>query len=235
MSGVFQASFLAIMMTVAACSSNEAATPPVAKKEKDSGGEGQVKLDNPDSGGKDKKNPSAFHIRQNRKQTIELELGLLESDLQTATQNYNTLRSQKYSTLDKGIAGVNDKTVQGSLVSAGTSFLFGGLGMALGGIGGGSAGSQIDSETGAAAARGTSGGAGGGISTSGLSGLTKGFSYVGDAISTGITKAENEKTIKRITGTVEEMMMQWQVEMDNIQAQIDAKNAELVSLVNMGI
>ncbi len=234
MSGVFQASFLAIMMTVAACSSNEAATPPVAKKDKDSGGAGQVNLDNPDSGEKDKKNPSAFHIRQNRKQTIELELGLLEGDLQTAMQNYNTLRGQKYSTLDRGIAGVNDKTVQGSLVSAGTSFLFGGLGMALGGIGGGSAGSQIDSETGAAAARGSSGG-GGGIGTSGLSGLTKGFGYVGDAISTGITKAENEKTIKRITGTVEEMMMQWQVEIDNIQAQIDAKNAELVSLVNMGI
>ena len=68
-----------------------------------------------------------------------------------------------------------------------------------------------------------------------MEGFTNGFKAIGDAVSVGITKSENQKLIKRISGTVEEMMQQWEVEIANIQAQIDAKNAELVSLVNMGI
>ncbi|MBM4252646.1 MAG: hypothetical protein FJ146_11795 [Deltaproteobacteria bacterium] len=241
MSGVFHAGFLALVMTVSACGSSETAQPPVIKKEKDSGGSG-LKVDEAGAKPKDK-NPTAAQIRSNRKETLGEEIQLLEDERDTAINRLNTLRGKKYSTLGLGLPTMSDKTVQGALASAGTSFLFGGLGLALGGIGGGSGGTAIDQGTGTAAARSAGvGGTGkadgstlGGIDSSGMEGFTKGFQSIGDAVSVGITKSENEKTIKRITGTVEEMMQQWEVEIANLEAQIAAKNEEYVSLINMGV
>ncbi len=246
MSGAIYASILALTMSVAACSSSEPAPPPSKLDLDKNNGSGKnsqsVDQDDPKTKAK---SASVHNIRQNRKQTLDMELGLLQEDLTNAMNNYQSLRGKKYSTLERGIPNAGDPTVQGKLVEAGTSFFFGGLGMALSGIGSAgsaaSAGAQAagaanQAANGARTGNGTTTGTGSNsFSTVGTDALTNGFVAVGDAVSAGIIKKENDKTIKRITGTVEEMMKQWEVEIVNIQAQIDAKQAEIDALVNLGV
>ena len=224
---VAKAATILCLTTLFACSNSEApqASPKVKSKESDS----STSLNS----SKDAKNPlgdvfgtmgtgnSAASIRSAKKSQLMQEVQMLENDLNTAMSNSNSLKSQiTGSVLTKGLPSATSPTVQGNLLTAGGDFLTAGVvgGFGLGGLGSSGSGSPGSSSSG-----------------SGLSSpLTGGFKALGDAVSVGITKDENGKTIKKITGSIEEQIAQYDAEVQNLQAQIDQKNAEINQLILLG-
>ena len=210
---VVKAATILCLATLFACSNSEA--PPASPKVKSKESNSSTSLNN----SKDGNDPfgdvfgtmgtgnSAASIRSAKKSQLMQEVGMLENDLSTAMSNSNSLKVQiTGSVLTKGLPSGNSPTVQGNLVTAGGCLITGAV---VGAIGSGS-GSGVTSP------------------------LTCGFKAIGDAVSVGITKDENGKTIKKITGSIQEQIAQYDAEVRNLQAQIDQKNAEINQLIVQG-
>jgi hypothetical protein len=230
---VVKAATILCLTTLFACSTSEAppASPTVKSKETNS----STGLSDAESGndpfgdifGTMGTGNSAASIRSAKKSQLMQEVGMLENDLSTAMSNMNQLKSQiTGSVLTKGLPSANSPTVQGSLLTAGGSFITAG---AVGAFGLGSAGSSGSGSSGSTGSSSSSG-----IGGSLTSPLTGGFNALGDAVSIGITKDENGKTIKKITGSIQEQIAQYDAEVQNLQAQIDQKNAEINQLILLG-